>query len=63
MLRSEQSRFAWQCSLAGLAILALLAVCLALLRIPSEFEAECSRIGGSFVAGVDGAADLCIAGD
>lgn len=53
-------RHVLQCSIAGLAILAALVIALAWLPIPSGFEAECELIGGSFVAGTDGAADLCI---
>lgn len=50
-----------QCTIAGLAILAVLAVGLYMLRVPAEFSVECERLGGSFVAGFEGAADLCIA--
>lgn len=53
-------RFVAQCILAGLAILAALVIVLAWWPFPSEFQHECKRIGGSFVAGTDGAADLCI---
>lgn len=54
-------RHVLQCSIAGLAILAVLIIALAWLPIQSGFKAECERIGGSFAPGMEGAADLCIA--
>lgn len=53
-------RHVLQCAIAGASILIALVVILLWMPYPSEFRHDCERAGGSFVAGVDGGADLCI---